>query len=101
MLAPMKPQLAGARELTIVPDGPLHYVPFGTMRDPPAEQAVRRAELRDRVRAGFAPGIATRAPRPGRVGELTHAAGGRPRLQRGRSAPVPHGAPRVRNDRID
>ncbi len=33
VLAPIKAQLAGVRGLTIVPDGPLHYVPFGTMRD--------------------------------------------------------------------
>jgi CHAT domain-containing protein/tetratricopeptide (TPR) repeat protein len=31
--APLKPLLAGTRDLTIVPDGPLHYVPFLTLRD--------------------------------------------------------------------
>ncbi len=41
VLAPLKAQLAGARELTIVPDGPLHYVPFGALRDSaaPADRA--------------------------------------------------------------
>ncbi|HEU4627492.1 MAG TPA: CHAT domain-containing tetratricopeptide repeat protein [Steroidobacteraceae bacterium] len=34
LFAPIRAQLAGRRALTIVPDGPLHYVPFGTMRDP-------------------------------------------------------------------
>ena len=36
LFAPIRAQLAGRRALTIVPDGPLHYVPFGTMRDPAA-----------------------------------------------------------------
>jgi CHAT domain-containing protein len=31
--APLNAQLGGATELTIVPDGPLHYVPFATLRD--------------------------------------------------------------------
>jgi CHAT domain-containing protein len=38
VFAPIKAQLSGARDLTIVPDGALHYVPFGTMRDPTAEK---------------------------------------------------------------
>jgi CHAT domain-containing protein len=33
---PLKNALAGATELMIVPDGPLHYVPFLTLRDPQA-----------------------------------------------------------------
>jgi CHAT domain-containing protein len=38
LFAPIRAQLVGRRELTIVPDGPLHYVPFGTMRDPSLEE---------------------------------------------------------------
>jgi CHAT domain-containing protein len=34
LFAPIRAQLVGRRALTIVPDGSLHYVPFGTMRDP-------------------------------------------------------------------
>jgi CHAT domain-containing protein len=33
IIEPLKASLAGARDLTIVPDGPLHYVPFGTLRE--------------------------------------------------------------------
>ncbi|MEP7245790.1 MAG: CHAT domain-containing protein, partial [Gammaproteobacteria bacterium] len=33
IFAPLRMQLTGVRELTIVPDGPLHYVPFGALRD--------------------------------------------------------------------
>ncbi len=36
VLAPLMSRLTGRHELTIVPDGSLHYVPFGTMRDPGA-----------------------------------------------------------------
>src|SRR5204863_2326700 len=36
VLAPFRARLSGVRELTIVPDGALHYVPFGAMRDPAA-----------------------------------------------------------------
>jgi CHAT domain-containing protein len=38
VLAPIRSQLGTARELTIVPDGALHYVPFSAMRDPLAEK---------------------------------------------------------------
>jgi CHAT domain-containing protein len=38
VLAPIRARLATARELTIVPDGALHYVPFSAMRDPMAEK---------------------------------------------------------------
>ena len=37
-LAPLRQAVAGATELTIVPDGPLHYVPFLTLRDPQSPQ---------------------------------------------------------------
>jgi CHAT domain-containing protein len=33
VIAPLSAQLAGATELTLVLDGPLHYVPFSTLRD--------------------------------------------------------------------
>lgn len=38
LFAPIRAQLAGRRALTIVPDGSLHYVPFGTMRDPSLQE---------------------------------------------------------------
>jgi CHAT domain-containing protein len=36
--APLKAAIAGATELMIVPDGPLHYVPFLTLRDARASE---------------------------------------------------------------
>ncbi len=33
LMAPLKTQLAGVTQLTLVLDGPLHYVPFSTLRD--------------------------------------------------------------------
>lgn len=33
IVEPLRASLAGARDLTVVPDGPLHYVPFGALRD--------------------------------------------------------------------
>ncbi len=36
--APLRQAVAGAAELTIVPDGPLHYVPFLTLRDAQATE---------------------------------------------------------------
>lgn len=38
IVEPMKGALTGVRDLTIVPDGPLHYVPFGTLRDAGASE---------------------------------------------------------------
>jgi CHAT domain-containing protein len=31
LIAPLRPMLAGVRRLTLVPDGPLHHVPFATL----------------------------------------------------------------------
>jgi CHAT domain-containing protein len=39
VLAPLGPKLAGVRELTIVPDRSLHYVPFSALRDPVQSRA--------------------------------------------------------------
>src|SRR5262249_25132232 len=34
VLAPLKSTLSAVQELVVVPDGALHYVPFGALRDP-------------------------------------------------------------------
>jgi CHAT domain-containing protein len=65
IVEPMKTSLAGARDLTIVPDGPLHYVPFGTLRD---VAAADRPYLIQRYSIALAPALRLigheSAPRP-------------------------------------
>jgi CHAT domain-containing protein len=65
VFAPLKAQLAQTRELTIVPDGPLHYVPFGTMRD---ATATEKAYVAQNFAIEFAPALRLMtmrsAPRP-------------------------------------
>lgn len=48
VFAPLQPYVRKAGDLVIVPDGPLHYVPFGTLRDPSAAKQpwlVQRAAI--------------------------------------------------------
>ncbi len=58
--APLKAQLAGAIELTIVPDGPLHYVPFATLRD---ASSSGKPYLVQRFGIAFAPALRLISPR--------------------------------------
>jgi CHAT domain-containing protein len=58
--APLKAMLSGARDLTIVPDGPLHYVPFATLRDP---SAADKPYLVQNFSIAFAPALRLMSPR--------------------------------------
>ncbi len=53
-IAPLRQAVAGATELTIVPDGPLHYVPFLTLRD---SQAAERPYLVQNYGVALAPAL--------------------------------------------
>lgn len=59
-LGPLRQAVAGATELTIVPDGPLHYVPFLTLRDP---QATQKPYLVQNYGVALAPALRLIAPR--------------------------------------
>jgi CHAT domain-containing protein len=53
-MAPLRQAVAGATELTIVPDGPLHYVPFLTLRD---SQAAEKPYLVQNYGVALAPAL--------------------------------------------
>ena len=53
-IAPLKPAIAGATELMIVPDGPLHYVPFFALRD---SQATEKPYLVQNYGVALAPAL--------------------------------------------
>ncbi len=59
-LAPLRQAVAGATELTIVPDGPLHYVPFLTLRD---AQAAEKPYLVQNYGVALAPALRLISPR--------------------------------------
>ncbi len=61
-IAPLKQAVAGAAELTIVPDGPLHYVPFFTLRD---VQATEKPYLVQNFGIALAPALRLIGPRSG------------------------------------
>ena len=54
VFAPLRAQLTGTREITIVPDGPLHYVPFSTLRD---ATAVDKPYVAQVFAVAFAPAL--------------------------------------------
>jgi CHAT domain-containing protein len=58
--APLRQAVAGATELTIVPDGPLHYVPFLTLRD---AQATDKPYLVQNYGVALAPALRLISPR--------------------------------------
>jgi CHAT domain-containing protein len=64
-IAPLRQAVAGATELTIVPDGPLHYVPFLALRDP---QTTDKPYLVQNYGVALAPALRlispSSAPRP-------------------------------------
>ena len=59
-IAPLRQAVAGATELTIVPDGPLHYVPFLTLRD---AQAAEKPYLVQNYGVALAPALRLISPR--------------------------------------
>jgi CHAT domain-containing protein len=59
-IAPLKPTLAGATELTIVPDGPFHYVPFVALRD---ASVTEKPYLAQNFGIAFAPALRLMSPR--------------------------------------
>jgi CHAT domain-containing protein len=59
-IAPLKAAIAGATELVIVPDGPLHYVPFFALRD---SQATDKPYLVQNYGVALAPALRLLAPR--------------------------------------
>ena len=62
-IAPLRPALSGATKLTIVPDGPLHYVPFVTLRD---ATATDKPYLAQNFGIAFAPALRLMSPRTSR-----------------------------------
>jgi CHAT domain-containing protein len=59
-VAPLMPVLSGASKLTIVPDGPLHYVPFLALRD---ASATDKPYLAQNFGIAFAPALRLMSPR--------------------------------------
>ncbi|MEJ1960570.1 MAG: CHAT domain-containing protein [Gammaproteobacteria bacterium] len=59
-VAPLRPALQGATRLTIVPDGPLHYVPFVALRD---AASADRPYVAQAFGIAFAPALRLMSPR--------------------------------------
>jgi len=54
VIAPLRDPLAGTSDITIVPDGPLHYVPFAALRD---TSITDRPYIAQRFAVAFAPAL--------------------------------------------